>query len=141
MASANLACQQRSIINEMHERRIVMRLKQFFQLLIVALFVFSYQEITIHSKQHLIETVTECHLCDAVGHLDLHHQQESSPLVINEHFAIRVHEVEEKQVVQAAYDLTQKPEIRMVDFDGLYTTKFDPPSLGYFSTAPPYLFS
>ena len=118
-----------------------MRLKQFFQLFIVTLFVFTYQEITIHSKQHLAETVSECHLCDASEHLDLHHQQESSPPVVIKHFAIKVNKVEEKQIVKAAYDLTQKPLQRMVDFDGLLIAQYETLSLGYFSTAPPTIFS
>lgn len=118
-----------------------MRLKQFFQLFMVALFIFTYQEITIHSKQHLVEAASECHLCEASEHLDLHHHQETPQLVTNEHFAIKVSKVEEKQIVQAAYDLTQKPQQRMVDFDGLIRVGFDTPSLGYFSTAPPSVFS
>jgi len=114
-----------------------MRLKDCFQLLIVALFLFTYQEITIHAKQHLVKEVAECHLCHASEHLDIHHQQERQLLVVNEHFAIKVSTNEEKQIVKAAYDLTQKPLIRMVDLDGLVTVEFDTLSLGYFSTAPP----
>lgn len=118
-----------------------MRLKRYFQLLMVVLFLFTFQKITIHSKQHLAEVAAECYLCHASGHLDLHHQQESSPLVVNEHFAIKERKVEEKQIVQIAFDLTQKPLRCMTDFDGLVTVGIDRPSLGYFSTAPPYIFS
>lgn len=118
-----------------------MRLKQIFQLLMLALFLFTYQEITIHSKQHLIEETAECQLCDALEHLNLHHQKESSPLVPNEHFAIKVSEAKEKQIVQAAYDLTQKPLLRMVDLDGLLVVQNKTLPLGYFSTAPPSIFS
>lgn len=118
-----------------------MRLNQFFQLVMVALLLFTFQEVTVHSKQHLVETVSECHLCDASEHLDLHHHQKNTPLVMNEHFAIKVNKIEEKQIVKAAYDLTQKPLQRMVDFDGLVNTQFDTLSLGYYATAPPCIFS
>lgn len=118
-----------------------MRLKQFFQLMMVVLFVFTFQKITIHSKQHLLEVSAECHLCHASEHLDLHHQQESLPLNINEHVAIKENRVEETKIVQTAYDLTQKPLLRRVDVDGLIFVTFDTPSLGYFSTAPPSVYS
>lgn len=117
-----------------------MRLKHCFQLLMVVLFLFTFQKITIHSKQHFAEVAVECHLCHASENLDMH-PQERPLLVVNEHFAIKVSRVEEKQIVQTAYDLTQKPLLRMVDLEGLVTARIDRPSLGYFSTAPPYIFS
>ena len=118
-----------------------MRLKYVFQLLMVALFLFTYQKVTIHSKQHFVEKAVACHLCYASEHLDLHHQQEGQPLVFNEHIAIKESRVEEKQIVQVAYDLTQQPLLRLVDFNGLDAIEVHTLSLGYFSTAPPYIFS
>jgi hypothetical protein len=118
-----------------------MRWKHYLQLLMVALFLFTYQKVTIHSNQHLVEEASECHLCDASEHMDLHHQNESPQLVINEHFAIKASKTEEIQIVHDAYDLTQNPQLRMVDFDGLVTIPCDTPSLGYYSTAPPFIFS
>ena len=118
-----------------------MRWKHYLQLLMVALFLFTYQKVTIHSKQHLVEAVSECHLCDASEHMDLHHQNESPPLVVNEHFAIKASKTEEIQIVNDAYDLTQNPQLRMVDFDGLLIAQYETQSLGYFSTAPPSIFS
>lgn len=118
-----------------------MRWKHYFQLLMVALFLFTYQGITIHSKQHFVEAVSECHLCDASEHLDLHPKQKTPSLVVYKHFAIEVSEVEEKRIKRVAYDLTRQPQLRMVDFDGLVTVGFDRPLLGYFSTAPPSNFS
>lgn len=118
-----------------------MRLKRYFQLLMVVIFLFTFQKITIHSKQHLSEGATKCHLCHVSEYLDTHHQQESSALTVNEHFAIKERKVEEKQIIQDAFDLTQNPPLRMVDFDGLNDIEFDRPLLGYFSTAPPTIFS
>lgn len=118
-----------------------MRLKHCFLLLMVVLFLFTFQKITIHSKEHLAQVAAECHLCNASEHLDIHQQQKSSPPVVNEYFAIKESKVEEKQIIQATYDLTQKPLIHLVDLEGLVTVGIDRPSLGYLSTAPPYTFS
>ena len=118
-----------------------MRLKHCIQLLMLALLLVTFQKVTIHSTQHLSEAASECHLCYVSDHLDLHQHQESSPFIVNEHIAIQERITEEKQIVQDAYDLGQKPIMRMTDYDGLVIVGVDIPTLGYFPTAPPSIFS
>lgn len=117
----------------------MLTIRQSVHLLLIALFLFTCQTTAIHSKYHHIEEVSECHLCKASEHLDLHHH-ESPPLVVNEYLAIELNEIEEKEIVQTVYSLSQKPYISQTDIDGLSTDNLVTQALGYFSTAPPSIF-
>lgn len=113
-----------------------MKLKQSFHLLLIALFVWTFQNVTIHSNQHLTEEKMECHLCHASDHIDLHHH-ESTPLVVNEHIAVEVAATEEKATVRSRFSNIGKPRIKRIDITGERHYLIASDSLGYFSTAPP----
>ena len=113
-----------------------MKLKQSLHLVLVALFIWTFQSVTIHSHQHLIEEETECHLCHASEQLDLHHN-ESTPIVVNEHIAVEVTETEEKVTVRSKFTNSDIPQIKRIDITGKRYYLVASDSVGYFSTAPP----
>lgn len=117
----------------------MLHIKQSVQLLLIALFLFTYQTTAIHSKHHHIEEASACHLCKALEYFDLHHQESPLP-VVNEYLAIELNEMEEKKITQTAHHLLQKSHITEIDFHGLLTGNVVKQSLGYFSTAPPSIF-
>jgi len=113
-----------------------MQLKQLFQLLMVALFLFTYQNMTVHSKQHFIEEASECHLCHAAEQVDLQHN-ESIPLVVNENNAVKIRIEVEKNIVNERFDYTavSQPKYIKIIENRQYcmVSRF----VGFNATAPP----
>lgn len=111
-----------------------------FRLVLLALFLFSYQTTTIHSKHHFIDELSECQVCKAAKELGAA-QHETAFLQVSETIAVEVNEVKEKKITKSSYDLMQSPVRCLNDFDGLTDIQLYIPFTGYFSTAPPYTFS
>ncbi|WP_296824447.1 hypothetical protein [Sulfurovum sp.] len=111
-----------------------------FRFVLLALFLFAYQTTTIHSKHHFIEGLSECQVCKAAKTLGATHH-ETSFILFDESIAIEVGEVEEKRIVNASYDLTQIPDRKAINFEGMSVFDVDRLPLGYHTTAPPYFFS
>ncbi len=116
-----------------------MKLKQSINLLLIALFVWTFQSTTIHFKQHVIDKVSECNLCDISEHIDLNHHTPAG--VVNENIAVKTRKREENIVVKSRFDYTDMPQFKLDDIvePRRYTVK--PIPLGYLSTAPPHILS
>jgi exonuclease I len=117
-----------------------MTLKQSVNLLLIALFVLAFQSTTIHFQHHVIDEMSECNLCHTSKQLDLY-KHNSSTIVVNDNLAVKTRNREEKIVVKSKFDYTDTQQLKRVDIVKyrLYTVK--PIPLGYFSTAPPTIFS
>lgn len=111
-----------------------------FRFVLIALFLFSYQTTTIHSKHHFIEELSECHVCKTAKELGTA-QHETVFSQISESIAVELNEVEEKRIVNSSYDLTQTPQRQAVDYEGMSIFSVGTLPLGYHATAPPYIFS
>jgi len=111
-----------------------------FRFILLALFLFSYQTTTIHSKHHFINELSECQVCKAAKELGTA-QHETAFFQISESVAVEINEVEEKRIVKSSYDLTQTPQLQAIDFVGMSVYSVGTLPLGYYATAPPYIFS
>lgn len=111
-----------------------------FRFVLIALFLFSYQSTTIHTKHHHIAELSQCHICKVSKELGTT-QHKTLFSQHGESIAVEVSEVEEKRVAKASYDLTQIPELRDVDLDGMHCLCVDDIPSGYSATAPPHIFS
>ena len=110
-----------------------------FRSVLIALFLFTYQTTTIHTKHHHIEEVSECHICEASKVLGRAHH-ETPFLELVESVAVEVAEIETKQLTETLFETTQKPDSLAVDLEGmhLYVLGDIPPA--YYATAPPSIF-
>ena len=117
-----------------------MKLKQSFHLLLIALFIWTSQSVTIHSKHHHLEEFGECQVCKASKSLGTSHHETVFSL-LTESVAVEVSKIEEKQIVQASYDLTQTVEQKSVCYEGMLVVYISAPHLGFDAHAPPYNFS
>jgi len=108
-----------------------------FRIVLIALFLFSYQSTIIHLKQHQVSSVDECLICHAAQYSKEQHQQ-STLVYFAQNSAIKQEQITTQQLTREAYTLIQTPIYRLSDFDGYKerTTQFLP--IGYFATAPPY---
>ena len=114
-----------------------MKLKQSFNLLLIALFVLAFQSTTIHIQHQVIDEMSECDLCHTSEQLDLHHQN-SSVVVVNENFAVKTRKHVEKIVVRSRFYYTEVSPFKLLDIveNRHYTVQSLP--LGFYATAPPY---
>ena len=117
-----------------------MKLKQFVNLLLIALFVFAFQSTTIHFQHHVIDEMSECNLCHTSEQLDLYNHH-SSVVVVNENFAVKTRQHVEKIVVKSRFDYTDVPQIKWIDILENQQDTVEPVPLGFNATAPPYLIS
>jgi len=117
-----------------------MKLKQSVNLLLIALFVWTFQSTAIHVKQHAMNEVTECNLCEASEKIDLHHQN-SPAIVYNEHLETEARKSEEKIVLKSGFDYTDVPQLYLVDMvkNRQYSAEAIP--IGFNATAPPHFVS
>lgn len=117
-----------------------MKLKQSFHLLLIALFVWSFQTISIHMPQHLHEEEATCQLCDISEYLDLHHN-ESIPLVVNENIAVKTNREVEQVIVNERFDHKDIPQLKYVKIAENRHCFIGFTPLGFDATAPPIHFS
>ncbi len=117
-----------------------MKLKQSVNLLLIALFVWTFQSTTIHFKHHVIDKVSECNLCDTSEQIDLYHHNIPA-IVVNESIAVKNRKCEEKIVVKSRFDYTDTLPLKWVDSIEYRQYTVKPIPLGYSSTAPPYIYS
>ena len=117
-----------------------MQLKQFMNLLLVALFISAFQGTLTHFTEHTIASISECQVCEHTKNLDIQHHE--TPLS-NFYTATRAFttQVEQLIVVNTPVDLTQSVAIRHVDLIGLKALNVRNLPLGFNATAPPYIFS
>jgi hypothetical protein len=113
-----------------------MKLKQFVQLLLIALFVWGVQSSTIHFQHHEIDKISQCDLCDTFEQIDLHHQN-SSTVIVNENQAVRTTKQVEKIIVKSRFDYTNVPQIKRVKLVENRHYTVEPTPLGFNATAPP----
>lgn len=116
-----------------------MKLKQSVQLLLIALFVWTYQSITIHAHHHVTQEEVECHLCHAAKQLDLNHH-ENILVIVNEYIAVEVTKTKEKIIKIPRFTNFQKLQVKAVDLEGKRCFNLSPDTVGYYSTAPPVVF-
>ena len=117
-----------------------MKLKQSVQLLLIALFVWAFQNSTIHFQHHEIEEMSECHLCHTSKQLDLNHHN-SSTVIVNENFAVKTRKHVEKVVVNARFDYTVVTHFKSIDIVENQQYTVEALSIGFNATAPPYFIS
>ncbi|MCF6244617.1 MAG: hypothetical protein L3J43_06235 [Sulfurovum sp.] len=116
-----------------------MKIKNLSQLLLSLLFLFAYQINTVHSNQHFIEEL-ECHLCDVSKQLEANTHETNVPVFV-ELNTLQTHRTAQRLSFKRPLDLTQQPQMLPVDFSELHTFLVPPIPLGYFSHAPPHIFS
>ena len=117
-----------------------MKLKQFVNLLLIALFVWAFQNTTIHFQHHELEKISECNVCDTFQKMKLY--QHNSPVVVsNENLAVKIRREVEKVVVNSRFDYTDVPQFKQIDIvkNSQYTNRLI--KLGFNATAPPAYFS
>lgn len=108
-----------------------------FRLLFIALFAFSYQNSTIHSKHHHINEISKCDICHATAHSGQRNHQQALQY-FTKHIGIETQQLQNKEIKRESYTWSTLPLQRLSDFDGLEITTVSSIPLGYFSTAPPY---
>ena len=111
-----------------------------FRFILIALFLFAYQSSTIHSSQHLLNKHKDCHLCVGSQQFDTNLHETTFPIII-ESISLEIGNLEQRVVLKKYLDLTQKPLVKRTDFTGMQHVTVMPIPLGYFSNAPPYIFS
>ncbi|MCF6244615.1 MAG: hypothetical protein L3J43_06225 [Sulfurovum sp.] len=116
-----------------------MKIKNLSHLLLALLFLFSYQINIVHSNQHFIEEL-ECHLCDVSKQLEANTHETTVPVFV-ELNTLEIHRTAQCLSFKRPLDLTQQLQMLPVDFSGLHTFVVSPIPLGYFSHAPPHIFS
>lgn len=117
-----------------------MKLKQSVNLLLIALFVLAFQSTTIHFQHHEIEEMAECSVCHTSEHLDLSHHH-SSIVIVNEHLAVKTRKDVEKVVVNPRFDYAAVLSFNKLAIVQYRSHSVQPIPLGYYTTAPPYIFS
>ena len=115
-----------------------MKIKNIRHIVLSLLFLFAYQVNTVHSSQHFLEELG-CTLCEASPQLDANTHKSNVPV----HVELTSLEVAESEQVVAVKKpiVRQLPLVKWVDFSGLKTFVVTPIPLGYFSHAPPHIFS
>lgn len=114
-----------------------MKTTLLFRLSFIALFLFSYQSRTIHSKHHHVESITECSICHAAKTSGEGHHPHGT-LHFSESVGIEIRQIETQSITRQAFSLEQSPFHPFNDFDGLKIAVVPLIAKGYFSTAPPY---
>ena len=116
-----------------------MKIKYISKLLLSLLFLFAYQTSTVHSTKHFVEEL-ECHLCETTKVLSVNAHKTSAPIFV-ELNSLQTFNVAERLCVTQPLDLTQEVKALAKDFSGLKVFAVPLIPLGYFSHAPPYIFS
>ncbi len=118
-----------------------MRLKLSFNLMLIALLMWSFQSRSDHIQHHNIDELTECKVCHQAG--EINHAQNHTPVVeVNEYLGIQTRREAQKQVFVAErfdYKQVQKPEHIETVIHCQCDMALIP--LGFDSTAPPTSFS
>ena len=112
----------------------------FFRFVLIALFLFAYQASTIHSTHHLVKEHMDCHLCAGSQQFDTNLHETTFPVIIEPN-SLETGKLEQRVVLKKRLDFIQKPLVKLVDFTGMHHYMVALIPLGYFSTAPPYIFS
>jgi len=118
------------------KRSTYMSITTLSRFMLIALFLFSYQNTTIHSKHHHIQELSECKLCHATAHSGQGHHQQALPH-FSEHTAIETHQLQSKEIKREAFSWSTLPLYQLSNFDGLKVVSVQSIAIGYFSTAPP----
>ncbi|CAA6804753.1 MAG: Unknown protein [uncultured Sulfurovum sp.] len=138
MVNAHLVQHQFNLANRIiRKETITMKLKQSVNVLLIALFVWSFQSSTVHFQHHEIEEVVECSTCHTFEKLNLAHHS-TSVIIVNENLAIKARKHVEKVVIKSRFDYRGKAEYKLVDIVGNRQYAVVTIPLGYLSTAPPY---
>ena len=118
-----------------------MRLKQSFHLVLIALFVWSFQSRVDHVQHHDIDELTECKVCHEAG--EINHTQHHTPVVeVNENFAVKIRRESQQQVVVSErFDYMAGPQPKYVEKVVYCQCDMALISLGFDATAPPVYFS
>lgn len=120
-----------------------MRLKQSVNLLLIALFVWAFQNTTIHYQHHVLEKVSECNLCHTAEQIELY--QHTAPVdpveMSNENLAVKIRREAEKVVVTPKFDYTGVPSPKYIKILNNQEQTVGLTPLGFNATAPPVYFS
>jgi hypothetical protein len=118
-----------------------MRLKLSFNLMLIALFLWTFQSRLDHIQYHNIDELTECKVCHQAGQIN--HTQNHTPVVeVNDYLGIQTRREAQKQVfVAERFDHTQAPKLEHIETVIHYQCDMALIPLGFDSTAPPITFS
>ena len=116
-----------------------MKIKNMIHIVLSLLFLFAYQVNTVHSSQHFLEELG-CTLCETSSQLNTNTHESSVPVPV-ELTSLEVAEVEQVVACKKPRARQQTPLVKRVDFRGLQTFVVTPIPSGYFSHAPPHIFS
>ncbi len=118
-----------------------MRLKLSFNLMLIALFLWSFQSRLDHIQHHNLYELAACKVCDQAG--EINHNQNHTPVVeVNEYLAIKTGREVQKQVfVAERFDYTQAPKPEHIGTVIHCQCDMAVIPLGFDSTAPPISFS
>ena len=113
-----------------------MKLKQSVKLLLSLLLLLVSQSYAMHSGQHALEKVEECHTCKSFNHLETKHHEVQLPNFFVSHNAASF-EVEQRSVVNSPIDFEQHVVQKRIDTVGLKSLEIRYEALGFDATAPP----
>ena len=116
-----------------------MQFKQSMHLLLIALFVWTFQGISTHFTEHTIDNASECQVCEHTKNIDVQHHE--APLS-NFYTFIRTYttKLQQQTAVREPVDLTQRIQSEKCDLQGLKYLQVKTLPLGFDTTAPPSFF-
>ena len=115
---------------------IIMKLKQSVKLLLSLLFLLVSQSYAVHSGQHALEKVEECHACQSFNHIDTKHHEIHLPSFFVSYNA-ESFEVVQCSIVNQPVDLEQHVVQKQIDLNGMKYLEVYSVPLGFDTTAPP----
>lgn len=118
-----------------------MRLKLSLNIILIALFLWSFQSRVNHIQHHNLDELAECKVCDQAG--EINHNQNHTPVVeVNEYLGIQTRKESQQQIVVAErFDYTEAPKPQHIERVIHCQCDMALTPLGFDSTAPPLSFS
>ena len=114
-----------------------MKLKQSFHLVLIALFVWSFQSRVEHIQHHDTDELTECKVCHEAE--EINHTQHHTPVAeVHENLAVKTRrEAQQQVVVTERFDYLEVPQPTHLDIVVDCQCNMASTPLGFYSTAPP----
>ena len=118
-----------------------MRLKQTFHLVLLALFVWSFQSRVEHIQHHDIDKLTECKVCHETEEIN-NTQQHKQVVEVHENLAVKTRNESKQQVlVTKCFDYMAAAQPKYVETVVHRQCNMALTPLGFDSTAPPVYIS
>ena len=114
-----------------------MKLKQSFHLVLIALFVWSFQSRVEHIQHHDTDELTACKVCHESE--EINHTPHHTPVVeVHENLAVKTRrEAQQPVVVRERFDYMKAPQPRYAETVVNRQCNTAPTPLGFNATAPP----